>query len=258
MALFTDGVPSTIDDLAALDSQLLNVAHAEGIDVTQKLTLAQIDLGLELTTLLTGNSYYGQSLWVTPRPNLSSVVVTPPLKLWHTYRALEMVYSDAFNSQLNDRYKGKRDQFHGMAKQAYEKLRETGLGIVATPVPVAASPSVVAAQSGAGGNLPDGTYFVAISWVNAAGEEGAASEATAATISSGTILVEAGTAPNTGTGWNVYAGTDPNDLSLQNAAPVEAGVSWVQPGVLSTTGRPPGTGQAWNYLRPIPRVIQRG
>lgn len=44
MALFTDGVPSTVEDLAAVDSQLLNVAHAEGIDVTQKLTLAQIDL----------------------------------------------------------------------------------------------------------------------------------------------------------------------------------------------------------------------
>jgi|SRR5271157_214306 len=258
MPLFTDGVPSTTEDLAAVDSQLLHVAHVEGIDVAQKLNLAQIDLGLELTTLLTANTHYGQGFWVTPRPNLSSVVVTPALKLWHTYRALEMVYSDAYNSQLNDRYGGKRDQFHGMAKQAYEKLREAGLGIVNTPVPMAAPPSVVAAQSGAGGNLPDGTYFAAISWVNVVGEEGAASEAAGVTIASGTFLVEAGTAPSTGTGWNVYAGTDPDNLSLQNAEVLEAGVSWVQPGMLSATGRAPGTGQAWNYLRPIPRVIQRG
>jgi hypothetical protein len=258
MALFTDGVPSTVDDLAALDSQLLNVAHVEGIDVTQKLTLAQIDLGLELTTLLTGNSYYGQWFWVTPRPNLGSVVVTPPLKQWHTYRTLEMVYSDAYNSQLNDRYGGKRDQFHLAAKQSYDKLRETGLGIVTAPVPMAAPPAVVTAQAGAGGNLPDGTYFVAMAWVNVAGEEGAASEPTAVETSSSTFLALAGNAPGTGTGWNVFAGTDPNSLSLQSAAVVEAGASWLQPGVLSTTGRAPGTGQAWNYLRPIPRVIQRG
>jgi hypothetical protein len=169
-----------------------------------------------------------------------------------------MVYSDAYNNQLNDRYKGKRDQFHGMVKQAFEKLREMGLGIATTPVSMAAPPSVVAAQPGAGGNLPDGTYFAAIAWVNAVGEEGAASEAAGVTIASGTFLVQAGTAPGTATGWIVYAGTDPDNLSLQSAAAVEAGVSWVQPGVLSTTGRAPGTGQAWNYLRPIPRVIQRG
>ena len=40
MALFTDGAPSTIDELTAHDSQLLTVASVEGIDVTQKLTLA--------------------------------------------------------------------------------------------------------------------------------------------------------------------------------------------------------------------------
>jgi hypothetical protein len=258
MALFTDGVPSTVDDLAAVDSQLLNVAHVEGIDVAQKLTLAQNELSLELITLLTGYSYYDQWLWVTPKPNLNSVVVTPPLQLWNTYRALEMVYSDAYNNQLNDRYGGKRDQFHEMAKQAYEKLRDLGLGIANAPVPKAAPPAVVAAQPVSGGNLPGGTYFAAMAWVNAAGEEGAASEPTAVTTASSTFLVEAGNRPSLATGWNVYTGTDPNTLALQNAAPVAAGESWMQPGILSTTGRMPGTGQRPNYFRPIPRVIQRG
>ncbi len=258
MALFTDGIPSTVDDLAAVDSQLLNVAHVEGIDVTQKLNLAQIDLGLELTTMLMANTYYGQSFWVTPKQNLGSVVVTPALKLWHTYRTLELVYGDAYNSQLNDRYQGKRNQFHGMAKQAYDKLRETGLGIATTPLPVAEAPTVAAEQAGAGGNLSDGTYFAAAAWVDAAGEEGLASEPVAVITASSTFVVDAGVPPSTATGWNVYAGTDPNALTLQNAAAVETGVSWVQPGVLSTTGRGPGTGQAWNYLRPVPRVIQRG
>jgi len=157
MALFTDGPPSTIEELAAVDSQLLNVADVEGIDVTQKLTLAQDELSLELLTLLTPNSYYGQWFWATPRPNLDTVVVTHPLKLWHTYRALEMVYSDAYNSQLNDRYAGKQDQFHQMGKWAYEKLREMGLGIAVAPLPKAAPPAAVMAQPASGSNLPDGT-----------------------------------------------------------------------------------------------------
>jgi hypothetical protein len=258
MALFTDGPPSTIDDMAARDSQLLNVAHAEEIDLTQKLNLARNELSLELLTLLRGSSYYDQWLWVTPKPNLNSVVVTPPLKLWNTYRALELVYSDAYNDQLNDRYGGKRDQYHEMAKQAFETLREMGLGVVTTPLPKASAPEVVLAQPASGGNLPNGTYFAAISWVNAAGEEGAASEATVVTTASGTFLVEAGDPPKTATGWNVYAGTDPNNLALQNAAPVEPGESWVQPGILTMTGRLPGTGQEPNYFRPIPRAIQRG
>ena len=50
--------------------------------------------------------------WLPPPAGCENVVVTPALKLWHTYRALEMVYGDAYNSQLNDRYAGKRDQFH--------------------------------------------------------------------------------------------------------------------------------------------------
>src|SRR5271165_6962341 len=122
MALFTDGAPSSIEDLSAQDSQLLNVANVEGIDVTQKLALAQNELGLDLYTLITQFGAVDQLFWVTPAPNLATIVVTPPLKLWHTYRTLEMVYEDAYNSQLNDRYSGKRDQFHQMAQWAYGKL----------------------------------------------------------------------------------------------------------------------------------------
>ena len=100
MALFTDGPASNIEDLTAQDSQLLNVANSEGIDVTVKLALAQEAIGIHLEGLL------GEG----PHRSLRHVVVTPPLRLWHTYRTLESVYRDAYNSQLNDRYAGKRDQ----------------------------------------------------------------------------------------------------------------------------------------------------
>ena len=44
MALFTDGPISSIEDLRGTTPQLLDVASAEGIDVTRKLALAQDEI----------------------------------------------------------------------------------------------------------------------------------------------------------------------------------------------------------------------
>ncbi len=259
MALFTDGPASTMEDLTAQDSQLLDVASVEGIDVTQKLALAQDELALELDALLTRLSYVDQLFWLAPQPNLGSVVVTPALKLWHTFRSLEMVYSDAYNSQLNDRYAGKRDQFHLRAKWAYEKLVAAGIGVASVPVPRAAMPAVTAAAAPApGAPLPDGTYYVTVAWVNAAGEEGASAlPATIATAGSTLLVQPAGAPPRTAAGWNVYVGTGPDSMALQNGSPIAIGQTWLQPAPLAA-GRPPGPGQRPSYLKPVPRVIQRG
>src|SRR5579864_1286852 len=104
MALFTDRSVSGLDDLLAQDSQLFDVATVEGIDVTRKMALAQDELGVQLVTMLGRLTFMDQPLWIAPQASLSRVVITASLKLWHTYRTLEMVYSDAYNSQLNDRY----------------------------------------------------------------------------------------------------------------------------------------------------------
>ena len=88
--------------------------------MTRKLALAQEELGLELETLLSQLRTPLLLGGLNAPPAVDQVVVTPPLKLWHTFRTLEMVYGDAYNSQLNDRYAGKRDQFHERAKWAYE------------------------------------------------------------------------------------------------------------------------------------------
>jgi hypothetical protein len=254
MALFTDGPVSSIDDLSAQDSQLLTVASVEGIDVTQKLGLAHDELGMELHTMLTRFGYVDQLFWLAPRLRLDSVVVTPPLKLWHAARTLEMVYSDAYNSQLNDRYAGKRNQFHQLAKWAYEKLIQTGLGIASQPVAQAATPVLVAS----GGGLPDGTYFVSMAWVNNSGEEGAASTASAITTASSTFSVQPGSAPHSVAGWNVYVGPAPDGMTRQNASPIAAVQPWLQPGNPLATGQPPGNGQRPTYIQPMPRIIQRG
>jgi hypothetical protein len=255
MALFTDGPASSMEDLTAQDSQLLDVAGVEGIDVAQKLALAQDELALELDALLTRLSYVDQLLWLAPQPNLDSVVVTPALKLWHTFRGLEMVYSDAYNSQLNDRYAGKRDQFHARAKWAYETLVSAGIGVASVPVPRAAMPTVTAAP---GTPLPNETYYATVAWVNAAGEEGASAVPATIAIAGGSLLVEPeGDPPRTAAGWNVYVGADPDAMALQNRSPIAIGQSWLQPAPLAA-GRPPGPGQRPSYLKPVPRVIQRG
>jgi hypothetical protein len=248
-----------MEDLAAQDSQLLDVANVEGIDVTQKLALAQDELTLELHALLTRLSYVDQLFWLAPQPNIGSVVVTPALKLWHIFRSLEMVYSDAYNSQLNDRYAGKRDQFHLRAKWAYDALVLAGIGVASVPVPQAAAPAVTGAAAPAPGTpLPNGTYYVTVAWVNAAGEEGASALPASITTSGSSLLVQpVGVPPRTAAGWNVYVGTGPDSMALQNGSPIATGQTWLQPATLAA-GRAPGPGQQPSYLKPVPRVIQRG
>ncbi len=254
MPLFTDGLVSSIDDLTAQDSQLLEVASTEGIDVSRKLALAQDDLGVELMVLLNRLRFADQESWLVSPLYLAKVVVTPTLKMWHTYRALEMVYRDAYHSQLNDRYSGKRDQFHDLAQWACEKLIQTGIGIADQPVAKAAPPQVTAAAGG----LPDGTYYVSVAWVNARNEEGASAEPAVIATSSSTLQVQPGDPPRNAIGWNVYIGNDSATMVLQNQAPIGPGERWLQPADLATAGRLAGTGQEPTYLKPIPRVIQRG
>ncbi len=257
MALFTDGPVSTIDDLSAQDSQLADVANAENIDVTRKLALAQEQVALELGALLTRMSFADQPFWLSPQPNVSNVVATPALRLWHTYRALEMVYADAYNSQLNDRYAGKRDQFDSMASWAYEKLVQIGVGVVFDPVARAVTPNVTAAP-GAPAPLPSATYYATVAWTNKAGEEGASASPATITTAGGTLLVQPANPPKNAAGWNVYVGGGPDSMFRQNGTPIGTAQTWTQPGSLATTGQLAGQGQTPNYLKPVPRVIQRG
>jgi hypothetical protein len=254
MALFTDGFVLGIEDLMAQDTQLSNVASVEGIDVTQKLALAQEELTLEITTLLSGSRRAEEAFWLNARPTIDNVVVTPALKLWHTFRALEMVYGDAYSSQLNDRYAAKRDQFHERSRWAYERWLLMGIGIAWSPIPRPRQPQVVSA----GGSLPNGTYYVSMTWVNAKSEEGAPSLPAAITTAGSTLLVEPAAPPAAATGWNVYVGSDPDALSRQSASPIAVSQAWLQPNTIAGTGSGPGWGQSPNCLMPMPRVMLRG
>ena len=82
MALFTDGPVSSIEEMTARDSQLLTVANVEGIDVTQKIALAQDEIALELGIMLSRLSYLEQPIWATSQPALS---------VWSCYQCAEVV-----------------------------------------------------------------------------------------------------------------------------------------------------------------------
>jgi len=254
MALFTDGPPSTIEQLTGLDSQLTSVASTEGIDVTRKLVLAHEEIGLDLEALLKRMSPADRPMWEVVKPSLENVVVTPALKLWFAYRTLELVYSDAYNSQLNDRYMGKRDQFQQMAVAHRERLMEAGAGMASIPVPRAMTPVLAETR----GSLPDNIYYVTAAWVSRVNEEGASAIPSAITTASSSFSATLGPAPANATGWNVYVGVDPDSMTLQNSSPLAAGAAWVQPVWISATGRKPGSGQLPNYVQSLARVLQRG
>jgi hypothetical protein len=254
MALFTD-VISTIQDLMVQDSSVLATAQAENIDLNQKLELAQQELGIELTTLLQRSNTHDWQFWLQPDLQLNNIVVTPPLQLWNVFQTLTLVYQDAYFNQLNDRYQGKRDQFQQLAKWAMDKLIQTGLGIVSDPIPQAAPPQLTSIPGG----QPAMTYCARVSWLNVEGEEGQASNPSSLTTAAGNALVaQPVNQPANATAWYVYVGLSATAMALQNTQPMTLGQIWVQAGPVSTLGQAPGNGQAPDYLRALPRLIQRG
>ena len=252
MALFTDGSISTIEDLAAQDAGVMGVAGAEGIDLSGKLALAQEELGVELAALMpraNGTPFGGLSL--------GNVVVTAPLRMWHAFHTLELVYRDAYNNQLNDRYKGKWEQYRELARWAWDRLLETGVGIAADPVERAGAPRLSAVAGG--GAAEETTYYARAAWVNGRGEEGAAGEWSLLTVPAGMALeVRVAEPPANAVGWNAYLGTSADEERLQNDGPLAPAVAWIQGAVPACSGRKPGNGQGPSYLRALPRILQRG
>jgi hypothetical protein len=254
MALFTDGI-STIQDLMGQDSSVLATAQTENIDLSLKLTLAQQGLGIEITTLLQRSSTCDWQFWLPPCPQLNNIVVTPPLQLWHVFQTLTLVYQDAYFNQLNDRYGGKRVQFQQLAKWAMDKLIQTGIGIATDPIPQAAPPQLTSVPGGG----PAATYCASVSWLNAESQEGQPSNPSTLSVEAGYALaVQPVTQPANATGWNAYVGLSPTTMTLQNTSPLPLDQVWVQPSPVSTSGQAQGSGQAPDYFRALPRLIQRG
>jgi hypothetical protein len=130
-----------------------------------------------------------------------------------------------------------------------DKLIQTGLGIVSDPIPQAAPPQLTSIPGG----QPAMTYCARVSWLNVEGEEGQASNPSSLTTAAGNALVaQPVNQPANATAWNVYVGLSATAMALQNTQPMTLGQIWVQAGPVSTLGQAP------DYLRALPRLIQRG
>jgi hypothetical protein len=254
MALFVDGPACTIDDLTDQDAGLLAVAETNGINVSSKLRLGQEEIETDLKLWLIKPQPTREILWGAML-RIEQIVVTSPLKRWETMHALALVYRDAYFSQLVDRYRAKWQEYSTLASVARESLVASGLGLVSDPI-YRAPPPVL---SFVAGPQQGGTFYASVSWVNAAGQEGAASAASSVTIPDGQLMtVAAVNISGNAIGFQVYAGTALNSMFRQNAVTLPVGAIYTYiPGQV-TQGPVPGRGQKPEFVRPLARTLLRG
>ena len=257
MALFTDGPINSTSDLQTYENAILTVANTEQIDLDGKSKLAQGEIAAELTLFLLRRLRQQDTPWAISTRRIigvSDVVVTEPLRRWHAHKTLALVYRDAYNNQLNDRYKGKWTEYDLLAQASQQSYLQIGVGLVWDPIPKAAIPVLTAIP----GNGLAATYYVAVAWVNQTGQSGSASDIAQLTTSTGQqLMVAALNPPPNVTGWNAFVGNSPNTTSLQNSSPIAIGNTWVlaaavQPGACASEGQQP----TWFLVDQ--RVIERG
>jgi hypothetical protein len=245
MALFADGPVSTAGDLARIDAGLLDTAAAHDIDVTARLELAHEAVGADIQLWL--DRAGGQ------RPG--HVVVTDTIRNWEAMQALALVYRDAYFSDLAERYRVRWDEYARLSRDAYERFIAGGVALVNNPVRKAAPPllgSVTGPQAG-------GAFYASIAWVNAAGQQGEASEAASLVVADGKIMtVSASMQPVNAVGFDVFAGTSLGLLTKRNDVPLPAGASFLFIPGSAATGALPGPGQKPDFIRPLRRTLPRG
>jgi hypothetical protein len=239
--LLTDGNPNDTIALTVYESAILNVANVETIDLDIKLTLATEEISDDVLDILLDHTRTVDPLTNIRRTlGVSDVVVTPQMKRWHALHTLAIVYRDAFNNQLNDRYQAKLAEYRELARNARTHAIQYGIALALNPVPQAQQPTL-SAISGAG---PAGTFYVQTSWVSATGNEGAPSLVTALGTAAGQdLVVQPLNPPQVATGFNIYIGATAGTLALQNSSPIAMGNSFTLASALAA-GAAPGTGQA--------------
>ncbi len=256
MALLTDGNPNDTEALRVYETAILSVANVETIDLDAKLGLATEEISDDvLDILLDHTRAYDPQSNIRRTIGVSDVAVTPQLKRWQAVHTLEIVYRDAFNNQLNDRYKPKWDEYRELSREAREQTERFGIGLVLSPVPRAVAPilSVVS------GTIAATTYYVRVSWVSAAAQEGSPSEVTAFSTTDGTLLMVQVASPSAiATGWNVYLGLTDSTVTLQNSTPIPLGQAFTLPSSGLVNGRAPGDGQTPDVYITGGRMLRRG
>ncbi len=256
MALLTDGNPNNSEALRAYESSILGVADVETINLDVKLRLATEEVSQDVLDVLIEHTYTrGDQANLRRGLGVSDVVVTPQLKRWHALHTLETVYRDAYNNQLNDRYRMKWEEYQELGADARELTLRYGIGLVLTPLPIPEFPlfGFVA------GLILATTYYVQATWVSAQGAESAPSPITTYTTVDGSLLTaELNNPPVGATGWNIYLGLNAWPLALQNSAPLGLGSMFTLATQGMVAGTSPDNGQSPDYYVTGGRMLRRG
>jgi hypothetical protein len=223
------------------ESAILDVTHAEMIDLEVKLELATEEIAEDILDFLLDHTGADPQAAGRRGIGVADVVVTRQMKRWHAVHTLEIVYRDAFNNQLNDRYQAKFLEYRELTRNAREHSFHFGVGLALVPIPQAQVPVF----SAVAGSIPQTIYYARASWVGVSGQEGAPSVITTYDAPAGSLPVVQMIGPPAGaTGFNVYLGLTPDGLELQNPAPIAVGQSFTLASTGLVAGRSPGDGQA--------------
>ena len=261
MALLTDGNPNDSEALQVYEAAILSVANVETIDLKAKLCLATVEISQDVLDVLLSHTREQYSLTQFPlgadrrKIGVSDVVVSPQMKRGHALHTLAIVYRDAYNNQLNERYWNKWEEYRELARGAKERTLEFGIGLVAAPVPRAGTPVL----GETAGILAGTIYYAQVSWVSAAGQEGSVSCATnLQTTDNSSLTAAVVNAPAIAAGWNVYLGLAISTLTLQNSVPLAIGATFTLPGSGLVNGASPGDGQVADMFVTGGRILRRG
>ena len=252
MALFQDGLISSLEDLRVYETSLLDTASIEGVSLSNKLELAQQEIGNEILRFLIQQLEPTES--VTPA-KLDQVVATDPLRRWHALRTLSVFFRDVHHNQLNDRYRAKWDAYESESRSAARLLWEVGVGLVRNPLRRPAAPLLGALPSDE--EFPQSLFKT--TWVAGPFEESAASEAVLfAPAFAQRPQLTVNDPPSRATGWHVYAGAAESVLVRQTTSAMALAAPWVMPTAELAGGQAVPFGQQPDYYVRMQRLLYRG
>jgi hypothetical protein len=235
--LFTDGTILTIQELREHDNFVLDVASTELIELSSKLAVAQREIGYEIQSFLTPR-YTGSEL--------NRVVVNQQLKDLVAAHTLSMIYRDAYNMHLNDRYLGRWKEFARASERGLLRLFQNGIGLAAIAVAQASKPDVTASPDG---GLSSGVYVVQTAWEHLTGTIGEKSAPVLIDCAGGSLIVTAGTQPMNAIGWHAFLAVQDSAPARQNQAPIAPGSPWIQGAELRNDLAGPETSGPDYYVR---------
>jgi hypothetical protein len=259
MALLTDAEIVTLEDIQPYETNVVSVLTTYGIDADNKIQLATEAVSEQLLLHLLKSGLSDPQHAARRLLGVSSVVLTGPLQRWLCLETLAEIYNEAYNVQLNDRFKGKWQQYREQTATARQFVWQYGVGVVFKPLPKPQAP-LAAVQTG---SLQNSELLIQVAWTDIDGNEGALSPVAAilipdqSSIAVSTIEGVSG-APPSAVGWNVYVAQVGADPTRQNNAPIPIGSVWVAPDIGLIAGPAPRDGQEPDYYVFDQRRLPRG